>query len=41
MLVTGARHLHVVLDEYIGHYSAGRTHQGEGLNLRAGHPSTT
>jgi putative transposase len=35
MLITGARHLQVVLDEYVEHYNAGRTHQGEGLNLRA------
>jgi putative transposase len=25
----------VVLSEYIGHYNAGRSHQGKGMGLRA------
>ena len=35
MLITGRRHLRLVLDEYIYHYNTGRSHQGEGLGLRA------
>ena len=35
MLITGDRHLHIVLDQYAEHYNVGRTHQGDGLDLRA------
>jgi putative transposase len=35
MLITGARHLHAVLSEYVAHYNTGRSHQGDGMDLRA------
>jgi putative transposase len=35
MLITGERHLRVVLKRYTEHYNTGRSHQGHGLNLRA------
>ena len=35
MLITGDRHLRVVLDQYTEHYNTGRTHQGDGMHLRA------
>jgi putative transposase len=35
MLVVGQRHLRLVRDEYIEHYNTGRSHQGEGIGLRA------
>jgi hypothetical protein len=35
MLITGERHLHVVLSEYIAHYNSGCSHQGHGMSLRA------
>jgi transposase InsO family protein len=35
MLITGERHLHAVLSEYVAHYNAGRSHQGHGMGLRA------
>jgi transposase InsO family protein len=35
MLIVSDRHLRVVLDEYTEHYNTHRTHQGDGLNLRA------
>jgi putative transposase len=35
MLIAGERHARVVLAEYIGHYSTGRSRQGHGLGLRA------
>jgi putative transposase len=35
MLITGERHLHAVLSEYIAHYNAGRSHQGHRMGLRA------
>jgi len=35
MLITGERHLRTVLDAYVEHYNRGRSHQGQGLNLRA------
>ena len=35
ILITGQRHLHQVLTEYIGHYNNGRSHQGHGMALRA------
>jgi hypothetical protein len=34
-LITGRRHLDVVLHAYIEHYNAGRSHQGHGVGLRA------
>ena len=35
MLIAGERHLRVVLDQYIAHYNAGRSRQGDGMCLRA------
>jgi len=35
MLIVSERHLRVVLDHYVVHYNQGRSHQGDGLNLRA------
>lgn len=35
MLIAGPHHLRVVLDEFVGHYNAGRGHQGHGMSLRA------
>ncbi len=35
MLITGKRHLHAVLSEYVAHYNTGRGHQGHGMGLRA------
>lgn len=35
MLITGDRHLRVVLDQYTKHYNTHRTHQADGLDLRA------
>ena len=35
MLIAGEQHLRVVLSEYIGHYNTGRSHQGDGMGLRA------
>lgn len=35
VLVAGERHLSAVLSEYIGHYNSGRSHQGDGMDLRA------
>lgn len=35
ILITGERHLHHVLDVYIAHHNAGRSHQGDGMLLRA------
>lgn len=35
MLITGDRHLRVVLNRYTQHFNAGRSHQGHGLKLRA------
>ena len=35
MLIVGEQHLRVVLSEYIGHYNTGRSHQGDGMELRA------
>ena len=34
MLITGERHLHTALAEYIKHYNTGRSHQGHDMNLR-------
>jgi putative transposase len=35
LLITGEHHLRTVLDTYVKHYNAGRSHQGDGLHLRA------
>ena len=35
ILITGERHLHHVLDVYVAHHNAGRSHQGDGMLLRA------
>jgi putative transposase len=35
MLITGERHLHAVLSEYVEHYNTGRSHQGHEMRLRA------
>jgi transposase InsO family protein len=35
MLITGRRHFDAVLQVYIEHYNAGRSHQGRGVELRA------
>jgi putative transposase len=35
MLITGERHLHAVLPEYVARCSTGRSHQGHGMGLRA------
>jgi hypothetical protein len=35
MLIAGEQHLRLVLSEYISHYNTGRSHQGEGMGLRA------
>jgi transposase InsO family protein len=35
MLIAGEQHLRAILSEYIGHYNTGRSHQGDGLGLRA------
>lgn len=37
VLITGQRHLHHVLDVYVAHHNAGRSHQGDGMLLRAPH----
>ena len=35
MLITGERHLRVILSDYIAHYNTGRSHQGKDMELRA------
>jgi putative transposase len=35
MLIAGEHHLRAVLSGYIGHYNTGRSHQGDGMDLRA------
>jgi putative transposase len=35
ILIADDRHLRVVLEQYMQHYNAGRSHQGHGLSLRA------
>ena len=35
ILIAGEQHLRVILSEYIDHYNTGRSHQGEGMSLRA------
>jgi len=37
MLIASERHLRVILADYINHYNTGRSHQGEGMGLRAPH----
>jgi transposase InsO family protein len=37
MLIVGECHLRVVLDEYVSHYNAGRSHQDDGMQLTAPH----
>lgn len=34
-LAVGEQHLRAILSEYIGHYNTGRSHQGDGMGLRA------
>jgi putative transposase len=35
ILITGERHLRHVLDAYVAHHNTGRSHQGDGMRLRA------
>ncbi|MFF7250751.1 hypothetical protein ACFZBU_43630 [Embleya sp. NPDC008237] len=35
LLITGERHLRIVLHAYVAHYNTGRSHQGDGMDLRA------
>lgn len=35
MLIAGERHLHAILTDYICHYNTDRSHQGNGMELRA------
>lgn len=35
MLIVGEHHLRWVLQRYIDHYNNGRSHQGDGMQLRA------
>jgi putative transposase len=35
MLIAGEQHLRAILSEYTGHYNTGRSHQGDGMGLRA------
>jgi transposase InsO family protein len=35
MLIAGERHLRAIFSEYIAHYNTGRSHQGDGMGLRA------
>ena len=35
MLIIGEQHLRAVLSDYIHHYNTGRSHQGNGMSLRA------
>jgi putative transposase len=35
ILIAGAKHLRHVLDVYVAHHNAGRSHQGDGMRLRA------
>ena len=41
ILIVGQRHLHRVLTEYIERYNAGRSHQGDGIALRAPNDDAT
>jgi putative transposase len=40
MLIGGEQHLRAILSEYIGHYNTGRSHQGDGMGLRAPEDNT-
>ena len=35
LLIAGERHLRAIFSEYIAHYNTGRSHQGDGMGLRA------
>jgi putative transposase len=35
MLIAGVQHLRAILSEYTGYYNIGRSHQGDGMGLRA------
>jgi putative transposase len=35
MLISGERHLHAALSEYVNHHNTGRSHQGHDMSLRA------
>ncbi|MFC0112289.1 integrase core domain-containing protein [Kibdelosporangium aridum] len=35
ILITGEHHLRHILDVYVAHYNSGRSHQGDGMRLRA------
>ena len=35
MLIAGVQHLRAILSEYTGYYNTGRSHQGDGMGLRA------
>ncbi|WP_260479308.1 integrase core domain-containing protein [Kibdelosporangium aridum] len=37
ILATGERHLRYMLDVYVAHHNTGRSHQGNGMRLRAPH----
>jgi hypothetical protein len=41
ILITGQRHLQAVLDAYVHHYNAGRSHQCHGVELRAPNDNPT
>jgi transposase InsO family protein len=41
ILILGQRHLRWVLTEYLNHYNAGRSHQGQGMALRAPNDDAT
>ncbi|WP_234392329.1 integrase core domain-containing protein [Streptomyces sp. WM6378] len=41
MLIVGERHLRAVLSAYLDHCNTGRSHQGEGMDLRAPNDDTT
>ena len=43
MLIAGERHLRAIFSEYIAHHNTGRSHQGDGMGLRApdGDPDVT
>jgi hypothetical protein len=34
MLIASEQHLRAVLSEYFSHYNTGRSHQGDGMELR-------
>jgi len=41
ILILGQRHLRRVLTEYLNHYNSGRSHQGQGMALRAPNDDAT